>query len=257
MHGECLSREELEALFAQWPEGLVSGVNHDISALPVCRVFNKRLEIEPDDELSLKVDVEVLDEDRFSSFGGFSIAFSRLRVRVGQGDAVAVISVNPRHFNIDEVIAAIASTNGEVGTIDVVERVEKASLIETAVVAIAVFVGLQTFSGFFNAAGAALFELLRRQRRADDPSAPIRIQFHLHLHPDRRVPVVVLTAAADCIAADVQSVDGPALLSLVEARFGHTPVQKVAGRLLPGGIIEIDHVTALDGRLLYEADPDA
>ena len=251
-HGERLEREELEALFARLPDEILSGVNHDVSQPPICRAFNKRLELQNDGETVVRVDVEVFDEELFSTFGGFSIAFSRRRIRIGHGDAVVEVSVNPQQFDIQDVVNAVGGINGETGTADVVERIEKGRLLETAIVSIAVFVGLQTFGGFFNAAGAALFELFRRQKRSDKPSGPVSIQFHLHLEGRYRVPVVVLAVEPGCTVSDIRSIDGHALLALVEARFGQARIQKVAGRVLHGGIVEIDHVTAYDGRLIYD-----
>lgn len=256
-HGDRLTPEEVRSLFDRWPDSLLSGVNHDVGQRPVCRTFNKRLESLPDGELALKVDVEVLDEERFREFGGFSISFSRRRVRLGLGHAGAELSVNPRQFDFDSVLEAVSHRVQESGTVDVIERVEKADLLETALVSIGVFVGLQTFAGFFNAAGASLFELMRRAKRSDQPAGPVQVQFHLHLAPDQRAPVIVLSVSPEATTADIRQINGPAILVQVNERFGRLPVQKVVGHVSPGGSVEIDHVTGMDGRLLFSAGEPA
>ena len=252
--GERLTREELEMLFRLWDEEVPSGVNHDLAQTPVCRTFNQRLDLQPNGEWALKVDVEVFDEEAFSKFGGFSIAFSRRRTRIGPDPAAVEVSANPRHFDIEHLVRALAAINSRTGTVDLVERVEKASLLETAVISIAVFVGLQTFSGFFNAAGAALFELLRKQRRKDEPTAPVSIQFHLHPSADRRVPVIILVVDPDCTLEDVRAVDGPRLLELVAGHFDRALVQRVTARVLSGGVVRVERIVGRDGRVIYNTD---
>jgi hypothetical protein len=253
-HGDRLSREELRRLFANWPEDLPAGVNHDLSQPPVCRSFNKRLEEQPNGELALKVDVEVFDENRFAQFGGFSISFSRQRVRVGPGDPVCEVSANPRQLDFEDLVSAVRDSIADDMCIDVVERIERADVLVTAIVSIAVFVGLQTFAGFFNAAGAQMFELLRKRRRKDQPDSPIQVQYHLHLNPARRVPVIILAVESDCDPSDIRLVNGELLLRSVEAQFGMLPIQRVAGKIRVGGVVEINHVTAVDGTVMYRAD---
>jgi hypothetical protein len=253
-HGERLSREELTRLFESWPEDLPAGVNHDLAQPPVCRSFNKRLEEQANGELALKVDVEVLDEARFAEFGGFSISFSRQRVRIGFGDPACEVSVNPRQFDFEGLVTAVRRSIGSDMCVDVVERIEKADVLVTAIVSIAVFVGLQTFSGFFNAIGAHVFELIRKRRRKDGPNSPIQVQYHLHLSPARRVPVIILVVDADCRTSDIRLVDGERLLRSVEAQFGGLPIQRVTGRIRAGGVVEFHHATAADGTVIYRSN---
>jgi hypothetical protein len=253
-HGERLSREELTRLFESWPEDLPAGVNHDLSQLPVCLSFNKRLEEQPSGELDLKVDVEVLDEARFAEFGGFSISFIRQRVRIGLGDPACEVSINPRQLDFEDLVSEVRRTSGSDICIDVVERVEKADVLLTAIVSIAVFVGLQTFSGFFNAIGAHVFELIRKRRRKDEPNSPIQVQYHVHLSPTRRVPVIILVVDADCRTSDIRLVDGERLLRSVETQFGTLPIQRVTGRIRAGGVVELRHVTAADGTVIYRSN---
>ena len=240
-------------LLARWPESFPAGSNHDLSKRPSCRVFNQRLEALPDEIFALTVDVEVLDETAFSKFGGFSIAFTRQRVRLGEGPAAAEVIVNPRQLDLDEVVSAVASIRATTGTIDIVERIEKADVLTTAIITITMFVGLQTFSGFFNAAGAALFEMLRQQKRKDALAGPVVFHFHLHLDPNRRTPVVVLAIDPACTQHDIRSVDSQALLAGITSRVGQSRIQKVTAHLLPGGVIEIDHVTDEDGYVVSES----
>jgi hypothetical protein len=68
-HGDRLSRETIKKLFQQLPEVWFSFRNHDMSAQPVSRGFNKRLKELPSGELAITLDLEVLDEEAFKSTG--------------------------------------------------------------------------------------------------------------------------------------------------------------------------------------------
>jgi hypothetical protein len=255
-HGQRLSEDDLTVLSENWPEHLPTGVNHDLAQCPACRCFNKRLERQEDGELALVVDVEVFDEARFAEFGGFSISFSRQRVRIGYGEPVCEVSVNPRQFDFEGLVAAVKHSSLTDACIDVVERVERADVLVTAVISIAVFVGLQTFGGFFNAVGAKLFDLLSKRRRMDELSGHIQVQYHLYLTPARRVPVVILVVEPECRPSDIRLVDGENVVHSVEARFGVVRIQRVVGRIHAGGVVEICHVTTADGRVTYRRDGD-
>ena len=241
-HGERLTREDLERLIQGWTE-VQSAVEHDLSRPPVCQAFNPRLEEEPDGELSLKVDVEVFDEEAFSAFGGFSVSYFRKRVRIGQGPAALTVTVNPRQHDFDGMVAAIAQAVGkDSDAIDVRERVEKADVATTAIVSVIVFVTLQTVGGFLNAAGAALFDLTRKQKRTDDPNAPTTVQFHLHVQlVPERVTQIILVMDSKSTAEDLQAIDGPAVLEAARARLGES-AKRIVGRVLPGGEVRIESV---------------
>lgn len=254
VHGERLSREELERLVAAWDDHVPTGVNHDLSLAPVCRTFHPRIVLRRNGEWVMVVDVEVFDEDSFAKFGGFSISFSRTRVRIGPDPAVAEIAANPRHFDLDALVRELAPIGDRTGTVDLVELVQKGSALETAVISISVFVGLQTFSGFFNAAGAALFEVLRRQRRTDEPTGPVSIQFYLRLSEQRRVPVIILGIDAGCSVEDVRSVDGPRLLDFIQASCAGGDVQRVTARLNSEGVVIVDRIVGSDGSVIFDAD---
>ena len=74
-------------------------------------MFNKRLEVQPDGELAMLLDVEVLNEERFREFGGFSISFSRRKVRIGTGDEFPVrVSINPQQFDFDMSVQELTNS---------------------------------------------------------------------------------------------------------------------------------------------------
>src|ERR1043165_3958749 len=82
-HGERLSEAELTSYFEQIAENSVGVSAHDLFQVPAFRSFNKRLWRTPAGALAIVVDVEVLDEERYSTFGGYSIAFTRRHWRFG------------------------------------------------------------------------------------------------------------------------------------------------------------------------------
>src|SRR5262245_59868715 len=93
--------------FARQFDQSASGVAHDLSAPPVCRGFNPRIETLDNGELALIVDMEVLDEAAYTSFGGFSISFTRQGIRFGQEPIAVRVYVNPRQFDFPEVVRRV------------------------------------------------------------------------------------------------------------------------------------------------------
>jgi hypothetical protein len=217
-HGECISREEMIALFNSRPPNRLMGNNHDLSKSPVCRSFNDRLEEMSDGELAWKADIEVFDEEAFSKFGGFSIGFTRRHVRFGNGIVEAKVTINTRQFDFETAVAEVEQTvksrsNGDGAeglvrsphVVELVERVEKADEITKAIITISTFVSLNMAGGFFKAIGASLFEAAKRLRRKDAPMAPSEIHFHLHLEPERKIPMVLLVIDPACDVTDVRN----------------------------------------------------
>ena len=131
--GDRITPEILRELFSQLPDESVQTTNHDLSKPPICRGYNKRLERLPDGELALKLDIEVFDEKAFESMGGFSIAFTHLTVRRGEGEPAIRVLLNPTQFDFRGAAGAITRLWPPSVTIDVTERVEKADLEEFSV----------------------------------------------------------------------------------------------------------------------------
>jgi hypothetical protein len=258
-HGERISPDELRHLFEQWKD-VPAGVAHDLSRPPACRTFNVRMEALPDGELALKVDLEVLNEEEFAKFGGFSISFTRRHAQVGDGTVEAEISVNSRQFDFEAVVSEIQSAITPPHTIEVVERVEKGDMltVTAAIVVIEVFWVLQqTLKGFFNAAGGSLFEAVRRLRRKDESGAATAVQFHLHLHQERRVPVLILVVDPECTAADVRAVNEAATLEMLQTRVAASDVQRAVANLSPGGKVELRVVVDRNGNITYKKEEGA
>ena len=160
---ESLSERELTELFVQMSDEFPSTVSHDLSQSPVVRAFNKRLERLPNGDLAIKVDLEVFDEQAFARYGGMSIGFYRRHVRFGAGDPVVSVTINSRQFDFDEAVKD-ASSSIRMRPMEVVERVEKAFGLETAIITILVTAAAiggiavrEIFSGFFNSMGADLY----------------------------------------------------------------------------------------------------
>jgi len=256
-HGERLSRDELFGLFNGRPPSRSMGDNHDLSKLPICRAFNDRLEELPDGELSWKVDIEVFDEEAFSRFGGFSIGFTRRHVRLGRGDVEAKLTVNTRQFDFETVVQEVSRAVRPRHVVEVVERVEKADVIVAAVVGISAFVATGIAAGFFSSIGESLFEAAKKLRRKDAPSAPTNIHFHLHLHPERKLPMVLLAIHPDCTATDVRNVSERMIHTAIERHLPLNQLERAVLKLLPGGALELEFVTNERGEVVYRKNRDA
>jgi hypothetical protein len=256
-HGDRISPDELRYLFEQWGEDIPAGVAHDLSRPPAFRAFNVRIEALPDGELALKVDLEVLNEEEFANFGGFSIGFTRRHVRFGDGAVEAQISVNSRQFDFEAVVSEVQQVITPPHTIEVVERVEKGDLLTTAIVVIGVWAVSHTLKGFFNAAGGSLFEAVRRLRRKDEPGAPTVVQFHLHLHQERPLPVLILVVDPECTAADVRALNEAATLEMLQTHVVASDLQRAVANLAPGGKVELHVVVDRNDNITYKKEEGA
>src|SRR6266851_742908 len=147
-HGEALPEEAIRTFFEQLKDPSVSFRNHQTSQAPVCRGFNKRLERLPDSSLAIVIDLEVLDEEAFNAVGGFSIAYTNRTVRFGVNPSVRVL-INPRQFDFDQVAQDIGRLLPQGESIDVTERIEKAAIIEVAIIIVA-FIASTVAKGFLS-----------------------------------------------------------------------------------------------------------
>ena len=149
------------------------GQQHDLRRPPLARVVSKRL-IERGGEWAIVGNVEVLDEEAFANFGGYSVAFSAERQRVFNfGDLI--VSFNPRQLDSDVLRATVPA---EVGGhhVELVERIEKASVLELALIYIMCQVPGEAWKGFWGAAGADLWQSLSKLRRKEgDRQKPIEV----------------------------------------------------------------------------------
>ena len=246
-HGESLSRETIGTLFRQLPEVSFSFRNHDTSAGPVCRGFNKRLKELPAGELAIALDLEVLDEEAFKSAGGFSIAFTNRTIRFGSDPTVKVL-VNPRQFPLEQVAQEIGRLLPPGESVDVTERIEKAGVLE-AVIIVVVFVAGGIAKGFFSKVGGELFDYLKK-RRAGSP--PVEPTIHLQVTVEVRKRPVVLLLVADPATSpwDLARVDVGAITAEVETLAENTDIQRAVGIIRTGPTIELRFLVSAEGAII-------
>ncbi len=246
-HGERLSRDAIETLFRQLPEISLSFRNHDTSVGPVCRGFNKRLQELPTGELAIVLDLEVLNEGAFETAGGFSIAFTNQTIRFGSDPAVKVL-INPRQLPFEQVADEIGRLLPQGESIDVTERIEKAGVLEAAIIVVA-FVAGGVAKGLFSRVGSELFDYLKKRRVGSPPVEPtIHLQTTVEV---RKRPVVLLLVADPATPPwDLARVDVDAIASQLEALAQRTEVQRAVGIIRPGPTIELRFLVSADGAII-------
>ncbi|MBV9071016.1 MAG: hypothetical protein JO231_20040 [Acidobacteria bacterium] len=259
-HGERLPEAELTAYFNQMTEGAVGAASHDLTQVPAFRSFNKRLVRTAAGDLAIVVDIEVLDEERYATYGGYSIAFTRRHWRFGRAPSYPRVTINTRQFDFE---AAGPSLSRQLARtpFELVERIEKIDVATLAIIGIAVggyFVAKVTasaiahvFSGFFEEAGKDLYQAAKGLVRSDEPAGPVEIQFHLHVHEPPRRPVIVIRADPRCTEADVATITREQLeklLSLAEA----ADFDRISAELLPGGTLRHVSTVLKSGEVLVQ-----
>lgn len=255
LDGEQLSEEEITRLYEGLSDDLPMVVRHDMSTEPIARSFNRRLERLPNGDLAIKVDMEIFNEAEFAKFGGMSIGFSRHYYHVGTGEPLAAITLNTRQFDVNAAAADVQSALDGRFAVLVVERVEKAAVLTTAIIAIASFIAGQTFSGFFNAVGAELYALVKKLRRKDEPDQLSEVHFHLHLHESKPTPVVVLSVDPAATVNDVREINERPILNAISTAGGMDNLQRLVGRLHPAGDVEITYIVDSQGRPIRSTNP--
>lgn len=240
-HGERLDEETLARLFEQVGPDMPLGVQHDTSQEPVVKLLDKHLVRLESGDLVITVDLEVLDERALAEAGGLSISFANLTHRYGMGEPKIGVLVNPRQFDISETCKVVTDCH-PADCYDVVELVQKAAVLSTAIIAVVVYAGMQVSGGFFNAVGASLFEALRRLRRKDQPDGPTVVQFHLDVRVGPHVSQLILVVPADVSSNAVRCVSDSSIAELVaELPSGALPCRIVA-TVLPDGKLRLDRV---------------
>jgi len=255
-HGERITRDEMISLFNGRPPSRSLGINHNLTAAPIARAFNDRLEELADGELAWKVDVEIYDEQAAAQFGGFSIAFTRRHRRLGSGPVVAKITINSRQFDFDAIANGIQHVVPPGQTIEVVERVEKADAITLAIIGIVAFAGGQVAEGFFKAIGATIFDAVKKLHRKDEPAAPVEVHFHWHLEPERKLPVVLLAVDPACNVEDVRRVTDASIRTMITQHVSENSLERAVATIRPGGVLDLQFITGENGEVVYRKSSD-
>ena len=130
---------------------------------------------------------------------------------------------------------------------EVVERVEKAEGLITAIIVIAGFVAKKTFGAFFNEAGKDMYAFVKNLRRRDSPSAPAEVQFHLHLHEASKMPVVVLNIDQTVAPKDLNNIDEASIRRAIASAGGEQNLQRLVGIVKLGGEVEVPYLVDAQG----------
>lgn len=228
-HGDNLDKATLKSLFEQMSKSMPWGIEHDIARSPAVRMLDKRFVQLEDGEYAITVDLEVLDEQALAASGGFSISYKRVTRRYGSGEPQCQVLLNPRQFDFDRASDIVRETLPDT-SFDVTERIEKADILVTAIIAIAVFVGGQFATGFLNAAGAELYENLRTKlRRKDNTPGPVVFQFHVRVQMAGLAPLLILVVPAQTPQALLKQINQDTLAPLfADLEPGRVPERIVA-----------------------------
>ncbi len=257
LEGPGIDRETLKLLFTQIQGHLVGGVCHDLAQRPVVRPFNFRLDELPDGKLVIKADVEVLDEERFSQMGGFSVAFTRCTRRLGTGDKpVARVLINPRFFDFEELSSAISTIVPRGPAVDLTERIEKAAISEIAIIVIVVNLLTEVGKGFLAAAGADIYKFLRGLRRRDNPDAEKRIQIDATTRVSA-VPVrFILDLDENVTEQDMRALDIGELEKFVPPGIELQSITRVVGKVTKGPTVILRFIVLEDGTSITLTDSE-
>ena len=243
LHGPGIGSDVIRTLFYQMQRARIGGVEHDMALPPAARASNFRLTGTADGGLKILADIEVLDEEAFRRMGGFSISFTRTTVRIGRADKPAArVLVNPEQFDFDQMSQLGEQLELHDYTLDVTELIQKAALLQIAVIALVIYSVAEIGKAFLAEVGADLYRSIRRSRRVDNPAGPVKLQLHL-THP---VPCIL----------DVN----PAVSPEEFARLGEflpadqlpagIPIERIAravGRVDPGPSVRLLFIVLDDG----------
>lgn len=245
LHGEQISPEALAQFFLQMPDQMVGCDEHDGTQMPSARMSNKRLVTRSDGSLAIVVDVEVLDEVGFSRMGGFSIAFTRRTLRLGGQPCVRIL-INPRQLPFENMARDIAGFAPPGYAIDITERIEKAAVVDAAIVVVILALG-GVAKGFLSKVGAELFEYLKTARGTPPKSPAIQIEGSVEVAGQ---PVKLLLAVDPSVPPrELAAIDLDAAASQLERLAEGAGVNRAIGVIRPGPSIEVTFLIRLDGTI--------
>jgi len=214
------------------------GVQHDVSQRPAVKFLGKHLVRLGGGELTITVDLEVLDEEALAEMGGFSISFTNLTHRYGAGEPTIRILVNPLQFDFSEACGVVTECH-PADCYDVTELIQKAELLATAVIVVG-FVGMTVAAGFLDAVGADLYQALRKLRRKDEPSGPTVIQFHLDVRVGSGESRLILVAPPDVPPTGLQRISGASFAQIIDELPADPPPDRIVVTVLPDGRLRFD-----------------
>jgi hypothetical protein len=252
-HGERLTRDQLEDFLQQFPDPHIINDSHDLSRPPIAIGYNKRIDNISNGIAVLKIDIEVINEDTFQKHGGFSISYSRNTIRVGVGDPIFNILINPRQFDFESTARGAIPLVRLGTTIDIIERIEKAELLQDAIIIISLlgmYSAAQVVRGFFNAAGADIFRYFKKLIRRDNPSAPTEMHIHLELNINQFPIKVILIDKSNVTSKELAEIDFDNLFQQIGNIIFTIPINRVIGEIDQGCNIRLKYLISNDGETL-------
>lgn len=252
LHGDKITREELQSLFNQMPAEQLINLDHDLSKPIAGRMYNKQfVEIE-DGEYSIKVDVDVYNEEEFAKRGGFSVAFFRRYFTVNPDRAGDIkILFNPLVVNSEDVTPLVEISNESV-QIDAQELVQKGLEVNTIVVIL--FISSSIASEFFKKAGADAYEQLKSKLRTlaqsyrDTGKAEVRFHFQFTANlGTNNVEVVVESDTDNLSIISRQSLLIEPLLQQISVYTGSEDIRRISVHVSKDvPYLEVSHI--VDGK---------
>jgi len=160
-NGFELTEECLRQCFETMPKRILLSDRHDCSKPPCGELFNPRLQRLDNGLLAMVADIHYFDDDAITQQHGFSIAFSNatlLHHKKFNQPVDILFSINPLFFNDTDANELFQFSCGE-ANIAVEHRIERGLDAPAIMLVVATF-GIIS-RGFFNAAGADLYHLLK------------------------------------------------------------------------------------------------
>lgn len=231
--------------FAQDFDHVQAGTAHDLSAPPACRAFNARVEPMPSGEHALVADVEVLDEQVYAGFGGFSLAFTGPGVRFGDGPVALRVLVDPELFDYADAVRRIGALQREEG-IEVFAYFQHGLKLKKTILTLVVGAGGAFGVGFFGAAGQAAFDALRDLKPTEAES-----QLEIHLRVERPgQPLIIMPVDLQCPAERLGAIDVGRVDQQIEVKAQGQGVIRSVVSVDAAGNPTVETIVGADGRVI-------
>lgn len=254
LHGDKITKEELLSLFNQMPAAQAVNLDHDLSKQIVGRMYNKQfVEIE-NGEFSIKVDVDVFNEEEFAKRRGFSIAFFRRHFTINssrEGDIKVLF--NPVVIDSEDVTSLVSISNKSL-QIDAQELVQKS--LEVTTVIVILFISSSIASGFFKKAGGDAYDLLKSKLRELGEKyrakGKAEVQFHFKFTAEvgtNSVEVIVESDTDNLSIISQQSLLIEPLLKQISAYTEGTNIRTISIRVRKNApYLEVNLIVDGDGK---------
>ena len=247
-HGDEIPRDALEEMFQEIPDPWLMFDNHDQSKPPIARAYNKQFLQLDDGNWAICADVEILDESKLDSYGGFSISFSRSTYTVNPDrEPEITIGYNPRLFSKDEIIELCHASTDDF-QIDAKDVNQKAA-IDHPIILFLMFASAAIFTSFFNKLGADLYVLLKQKiadfSKKSEKEHGKELSCHMTFTFDRSgqsTEVLVSVKAADLDYLEDNGLGAQFIISHINEVIGDARARKVVMKASRDGpLVTIDY----------------